>query len=98
MLGENRKIPRPLDVVHSGRTTTAESGCSFKSFDKGTKRAPRGGVIIGATSARYMAWKSEMGCTIRVFGYDAVKIGSKIAARYRQSIGDVKDDAMRVPG
>jgi len=45
-----------------------------------------------------MAWKREIGCTMRVCGYEAVNTGSKMAARYRQSSGEVKDDAMRVEG
>lgn len=36
--------------------------------------------------------------TRRVDGYEAVNIGSKIAARYRESIGDVYDEAMTEPG
>ena len=31
-------------------------------------------------------------------GYEAVKIGSKIAARYKASIGEVKDAAMMEDG
>ena len=31
-------------------------------------------------------------------GYEAVKTGSKIAARYRASIGEVKDDAITDDG
>jgi len=33
-----------------------------------------------------------------VEGYDEVNIGSNIAARYSESIGDVCDDAMIEPG
>jgi len=36
--------------------------------------------------------------TSRVDGYEAVKIGSKMAARYKQSMGEVKEDAMTDPG
>jgi hypothetical protein len=36
--------------------------------------------------------------TSRVDGYEAVKIGSKMAARYKQSMGEVKEDPMTDPG
>lgn len=39
-----------------------------------------------------------MRCTWRVDGYDAVNIGSNIAARYSASIGDVCEDAITVLG
>ncbi len=39
-----------------------------------------------------------MGWTRRVEGYEAVNTGSKIAARYRESIGDVCEDAIIDPG
>ena len=39
-----------------------------------------------------------MHCTWRVDGYDAVKTGSKMAARYKESIGEVCEDAMIDPG
>lgn len=39
-----------------------------------------------------------MRCTSRVDGYEAVKMGSKIAARYKESIGDVWEDAIMEPG
>jgi hypothetical protein len=45
-----------------------------------------------------MAWKREICSRRRVFGYEAVKMGSNMAARYRQSMGEVKDEAMTVPG
>jgi hypothetical protein len=35
-----------------------------------------------------------MGSTRRVVGKEAVKTGSKMAARYNASIGEVLDDAM----
>lgn len=37
-----------------------------------------------------------MRCTLRVLGYEAVNTGSKIAARYRQSRGEVNEEAMMV--
>jgi len=36
--------------------------------------------------------------TCRVCGYETVKIGSKMAARYNESIGDVKEDAITFEG
>ena len=36
-----------------------------------------------------MAWNSDIRWTRRVDGYEAVKTGSKIAARYRESSGEV---------
>jgi len=41
-----------------------------------------------------MAWNNVMGWTSLVVGKDAVKTGSKMAARYRASIGEVLEDAM----
>ena len=35
-----------------------------------------------------------MRCARRVDGYEAIKMGSKIAARYNASIGEVREDAM----
>ncbi len=45
-----------------------------------------------------MAPSSEIRRTWRVCGYDTVKIGSKIAARYRESIGEVKEYAIMLDG
>ena len=36
-----------------------------------------------------MALNKEICCTRRVDGYEAVKTGSKMAARYRESSGEV---------
>jgi hypothetical protein len=41
-----------------------------------------------------MAWNNVIGWTSRVVGKEAVKTGSKIAARYSASTGEVLDDAM----
>ena len=41
-----------------------------------------------------MAWNSVIGWTSLVVGKEAVKTGSKMAARYSASIGEVLDDAM----
>ena len=45
-----------------------------------------------------MAWNSDMCCTRRVDGYEAVKTGSKMAARYRESSGEVQEQAIMEPG
>lgn len=79
--GLNGKIALPFVVVHSGRTTMDESGFSLKSVVSGTRRALLAGVSCGPRRARSMAEKREMRSTRRVFGYEAVKTGSKIAAR-----------------
>ena len=68
MLGDSERIPRPLEVVHSGRTTTAESGFSLRTVDKGTRRAPLGGITCGKRRARSMAWNREIGWTSLVSG------------------------------
>ncbi len=60
-LGDNVRMPLPLDVVHSGRTTTKESGCSLMRVDSGTRRTLEGGVGCGEENARNIAWKSDMG-------------------------------------
>lgn len=39
-----------------------------------------------------------MRCTPRVDGYEAVKTGSKMAARYRESSGEVQEQAIMEPG
>lgn len=79
--GLKRRMPRPLVVVHSGRTTMLESGFSRTSVERGTRRAFGGGVRCGGSSARSIAWNREMRWTRRVKGYETVKMGSKIAAR-----------------
>jgi hypothetical protein len=91
-------MARPFVDVHSGITTMAESGLSFRSWLRVTKRADGEGVDRGGESARMMAWKREMRSTRREFGYEAVKMGSKMAARYRLSMGEVNEDAINVPG
>ena len=45
-----------------------------------------------------MAWNNDMRCTRRVDGYEAVKTGSKMAARYSESSGEVKEQAIMEPG
>lgn len=45
-----------------------------------------------------MALNNETRCTRRVDGYEAVKTGSKMAARYRESRGEVYEQAIMEPG
>lgn len=45
-----------------------------------------------------MEVRRETGLTSGVSGYEIVKMGSKIAARYKESTGEVNEDAMIVPG
>jgi hypothetical protein len=97
MPGERLRIPLPFDVVHSGSTTTTDCGYLLRITDRGTNFAPGGGVGRGEANARKMACKRDICCTRRVCGYDAVNIGSKMAARYKQSIGDVNEEAIMVP-
>lgn len=79
--GLKGRIPRPLVVVHSGKIAIVAPGFSATSAESEVSFAPRGGVGSGGSSARTIAWKSVMRCTRRVLGYEAVKMGSKIAAR-----------------
>ena len=97
-LGLNGKIPLPLVVVHSGKTTITLSGCSVTSVFRSVIFAFLRGYSCGFRSARRIAPRREMCSTCRVWGYETVKIGSKIAAKYRESIGEVKDDAMIFDG
>jgi hypothetical protein len=97
MLGEKGKTPLPFEVVHSGKTTTVCPGFSFIREASVTSLAPRGGDSCGVESARSIARKSDMRSTSKLFGYEAVNMGLNITARYKQSIGEVKDDAMMEP-
>ena len=45
-----------------------------------------------------MAERREMCSTSRIPGYERVKMGRKMAARYNGSRGEVKEEAMMVPG
>ena len=92
--GLNGNIPRPFVVVHSGKTTTGRLWCSRRSVWRSTRLACGGGVYCGAWKARKIAWKRDILWTRRVEGYEAVKTGSNIAARYRASMGEVHEDAM----
>lgn len=80
-LGENGRIPRPFVVVHSGSTTMIAEGFSASSAESVVRRADGGGWRVGGRRASCMARKRDMRCTSLVVGYDAVKMGSKMAAR-----------------
>jgi hypothetical protein len=94
--GEKAKTPRPLEVVHSGKTTTVRLGFSLMMEARVTRDAPRG-VVSGSESARSMARKSDIRSTSMLFGYDAVNMGLNMTARYRQSMGEVNDEAIIEP-
>jgi len=97
MLGEKANTPLPFEVVHSGKTTIVRPGFSFIREASVTSLALQGGESCGVESARSMAPKSYMRSTSKLFGYEAVNMGLKITARYKQSIGEVKEDAMMEP-
>lgn len=69
-------------------------GCWASKVFKSVNFASFGGYSFGCDNARNMAAKREMHSTCRVCGYEAVKMGSNIAARYSESSGDVKDEAI----
>lgn len=92
------RTPRLFVVVHSGKRTIGLLGYRSSSVEMSTRRAFGKGDTCGGANDRRIACSREICSTRRVFGYEAVKIGSNIAARYTASIGDVKDDAMTDPG
>lgn len=96
--GLKGSIPRPFVVVHSGKTTTGRLRCSRRSVWRLTRLACGGGVYRGGWKARSIAWNRDILWTKRVDGYEAVKTGSKMAARYRGSIGEVEEDAITDDG
>lgn len=97
-LGLKGKIPLPFVVVHSGKTTTTLLGCCAIKVFKSVNFAFFEGNSCGLRKALNIAPKREMYSTCLVCGYDTVKIGSNIAARYRESIGLVKELAIMFPG
>jgi len=98
MEGLSRRTPRPFVVVHSGNTATELLGFSLRRLATVVRRELGGGCVSGGANARRMACSKEIRCTFGVYGYDTVKMGSKMAARYSASIGQVKEDAMMDPG
>ena len=97
-LGLSGNTPCPLVVVHSGNATMTRFGCSATSVPRSVIFAPLDGYSCGLERALKMAPRRDIYSTCRVWGYETVKIGSNIAARYRASIGDVEDDAMTLDG
>lgn len=75
------RIPRLLVVVHSGNVTMGRWGYFRMRVARSTRRVPGGGLGWGAANARRMACSREICSTWRELGYEAVKMGSKIAAR-----------------
>lgn len=62
------KIPRPLDVVHSGNTTTIRLGFCLIYVSKSTNLARIDGLSLGYENARQTAVKRDIGSTSLVFG------------------------------
>lgn len=78
--GERGRMPRPLVVVHSGKTQMIRLGCSRASCAKVVSDSVEGGLSSGGKSARRILWKSVVRCSSLELGYETVKTGSKIAA------------------
>jgi hypothetical protein len=68
-------------VVHSAKTTIGRVEYLRASADRVVVFVPLGGESLGEEKARRIAVRREMCSTSRVLGYEAVKMGSKIAAR-----------------
>ena len=81
MEGLRGRIPRPFVVVHSGKTQMGREGCSRTRVCISTRVVPFGGCSCGVENARRIASSRVMRCTRRVEGYDAVNMGSNIAAK-----------------
>lgn len=96
--GLSGRMPLLLVVVHSGSKTMLASGFSWRSVSISTSFVPLGGLVSGHANARRRAWSRFSRWTLRVVGHDAVNTGSKIAARYRTSRGEVNEDAITVRG
>src|SRR6266536_2002316 len=71
-LGLNGRMPLPLVVVHSGKTTMHLFGCSSRSVFRSVIFAPFDGYSCGFERARSIAPKSEVYSTCRVCGYETV--------------------------
>jgi len=97
-LGLNGNMPCPFVVVHSGKTTMTLPGLLAIKIFRSTSFAPLDGISAGYERARSIAPNREMTSTWRIFGYETVNMGSNMAARYRESMGDVKEDAMMSEG
>lgn len=66
--GVKGRIPRPLVVVHSGKTTMGWFGYCFSRAVRGTRDAFVGGWGCGEEKARRMACRREIRWTCRVEG------------------------------
>ena len=66
--GLKGRTPRPLVVVHSGKTTTAWLGYCLMRVSRSVSVAFFGGSSRGYWKARSMALSREMRCTRRVDG------------------------------
>ncbi len=96
-LGLMGRIPRPLEVVHSGKTTAMRVGFCLRNVSMSTTVALSEGLALGWQKARQTMVKSDTGSTRRLEGYVAAKTGLKMAARYRASIGEAHEEAMMEP-
>lgn len=92
--GVGRRMPRPLLVVASGKTTTVLLGLA--AMRRESSMLPSGdGLRMKHDST---AAPRESCLTFRDLGKLCTKMGSKMAARYTMSTGEVKEDAMTDPG
>lgn len=80
-LGLNGKMPRPFVVVHSGNTQMMLLGFASTREARVTSFESSWGTIVGGANARRIALKSVIRSTLRLFGYERVKMGWKIPAR-----------------
>lgn len=92
--GVGRSIPRPLLVVASGKTTTVLLGLSAISRDN--SMLPSGDGL--STKHDSTAAPNDSCLTLRDPGKLCTNMGSKMAAKYTMSTGEVKEDAMTDPG
>lgn len=90
-------MPRPFVVVLSGNTQRIEPGCFFLSSCNVNNLSGFGAASLGAANASKMARNSDICSTFLTPGYDRVKTGQKMPARYSGSSGLVKLLAITVP-
>lgn len=95
--GLRGRMPLPLLVVHSGKTTTTLFRFCFTNVSRSTRVAPLGGVVWGWRNALIAACSSDTGWTSLFDGKHIAKTGSKMAARYRASIGEALEAAIIEP-
>lgn len=90
-------MPRPLVVVVSGKTQMILPGfCSVRCL-RVTSFFGSVGEREGGEKASLMAEKRVMRSTRRVWGYERVKMGWKMPAKYSGSSGLVNELAMMEP-